>query len=214
MIEHFPTTVVRDEVGFDRRDVSVQRVRPHLVGHRASRRPSLASMMLASRAPPRVPVPVPSRTRRPTPADASTCAFRTGGGTIVPVGPFVTALDHVQLAMPAGREAEAEVFYCGILGLEVRQKPPVLAARGGRWFARGEVQVHLGVEEDFRPARKAHPGLRVAEFDDLLATLDAHGVGWKADADLPGVRRIYVEDPFGNRLELIEADAGETIPAR
>jgi len=122
----------------------------------------------------------------------------------------VTAIDHVQLAMPPGRELEAEAFYGDVLGLEVRPKPPVLAARGGRWFARGEVQVHLGVEDDFRPARKAHPALRVAGFDALLDALDAHAIAWKADVDLPGVRRIYVDDPFGNRVELIE-DAGARV---
>lgn len=122
----------------------------------------------------------------------------------------VTAIDHVQLAMPPGREPEAEIFYCEVLGLEVRPKPPVLAARGGRWFACGDVRVHLGVEEDFRPARKAHPALRVAGFDELLRALNARGIAWKADEDLPEVRRIYVDDPFGNRLELIEAVDGGT----
>lgn len=125
----------------------------------------------------------------------------------------VIALDHVQLAMPAGREQEAEAFYCGVLGFGVREKPPVLAARGGRWFAKGDVQVHLGVEDDFRPARKAHPALRVAGFDDLLALLDSRGLEWKADEDNPGVRRVYVDDPFGNRLELIDGDdEGESVP--
>lgn len=115
--------------------------------------------------------------------------------------------------MPSNREPEAEAFYCGILGLEVREKPPLLAARGGRWFARGNVQVHLGVEADFRPARKAHPALRVAGFDELLAALDVHGLAWREDEDQPGTRRVYVDDPFGNRLEIIEdgpvADGGE-----
>ncbi len=127
----------------------------------------------------------------------------------------VTAIDHVQLAMPSGREPEAEAFYHGVLGLEVRAKPPVLAARGGRWFARGDVHVHLGIEEDFRPARKAHPALRVAGFDELLLALDARGIAWRPDEDLPGARRIFVDDPFGNRLELIEApqpDTGATAP--
>ncbi len=132
-----------------------------------------------------------------------------GGGKIEAVPPVVTAIDHVQLAMPAGCEAAAESFYCGVLGLEVREKPPVLARRGGRWFGRGDVQVHLGVEEDFRPARKAHPALRVTEFDELLSSLDAHGVPWRPDVDLPGARRVYVDDPFGNRLELI--DAGDSV---
>jgi catechol 2,3-dioxygenase-like lactoylglutathione lyase family enzyme len=121
----------------------------------------------------------------------------------------VTAIDHVQLAMPAGRETEAEAFYRDVLGFDVRPKPPVLAARGGRWFACGEVQVHLGVEEDFRPARKAHPALRITGFDELLRALDARGLAWRPDEELREVRRIYVDDPFGNRLELIEATAGD-----
>jgi catechol 2,3-dioxygenase-like lactoylglutathione lyase family enzyme len=119
--------------------------------------------------------------------------------------PRVVGIDHVQLAMPKGREADADAFYRDVLGLEVREKPPVLAARGGRWFACGEVQVHLGVEEDFRPARKAHPALRIDGFDDLLQTLGDRGLAWREDEDQPGVRRIYVDDPFGNRLELIDA---------
>ncbi|MGH9921070.1 MAG: VOC family protein [Nitrososphaerales archaeon] len=110
--------------------------------------------------------------------------------------------------MPAGREVDAEAFYCGVLGLEVRPKPPVLAARGGRWFARGGVQVHLGVEEGFRPARKAHPALRFSGFDELLAALEARGVPWRPDENAPDARRVYVDDPFGNRLELIEAEDG------
>lgn len=117
----------------------------------------------------------------------------------------VTALDHVQLAMPAAGEPDAESFYCGVLGLDIREKPAVLAARGGRWFSSGDVQVHLGVEADFRPARKAHPALRVSGFDDLLAALEERGVAWTWDENLPGARRIYVDDPFGNRLELIDA---------
>lgn len=123
----------------------------------------------------------------------------------------VIALDHVQLAMPPAGESEAESFYCGVLGLDIREKPAVLAARGGRWFASGDVQVHLGVEADFRPARKAHPALRVAGFDDLLATLKERGVAWTWDENLPGDRRIYVDDPFGNRLELIDA-GGDDAP--
>jgi catechol 2,3-dioxygenase-like lactoylglutathione lyase family enzyme len=119
----------------------------------------------------------------------------------------VSALDHVQLAMPPGAEAAAEAFYAGILGFEVKPKPEPLAARGGRWFVQGEVQVHLGIEADFRPAGKAHPALRVAGFDDLIAALDAAGWAWRPDHELPGVRRIYVADPFGNRIELIDDDS-------
>lgn len=117
----------------------------------------------------------------------------------------IAALDHVQLAMPSGREADAEAFYCGVLGFEVLPKPEPLASRGGRWFVSEQVQVHLGVEQDFRPARKAHPALRVEGFEELLRRLDAAGVAWRPDADLPGVRRVYVDDPFGNRIELIDS---------
>jgi len=116
----------------------------------------------------------------------------------------VVAIDHVQLAMPAGREAEAESFYCGVLGFSILPKPEPLAPRGGRWFASGAVQVHLGVEEDFRPARKAHPALRVDGFDDLVAKLEESGASWRWDLELPGVRRLYVDDPFGNRIEVID----------
>ena len=122
------------------------------------------------------------------------------------VGDFrMVALDHVQLAMPAGREAEAEDFYCGLLGFEVRPKPEPLASRGGRWFAAGPVQIHLGVEADFRAARKAHPALVVTGLAALAERLLAHGAAWRWDDELPGVRRGYTEDPFGNRLEIIEA---------
>ena len=119
----------------------------------------------------------------------------------------ITAIDHVQLAMPPGGESEAEAFYCGILGLTVIPKPEPLAARGGRWFAAGAVQVHLGAEDAFRPARKAHPALRVAALDELVAVFDARSVPWRWDDELAGVRRGYVDDPFGNRIELID-DAG------
>lgn len=117
----------------------------------------------------------------------------------------LVALDHVQLAMPAGREADAEAFYCGVLGMTVLAKPEPLASRGGRWFASGPVQVHLGVDPDFRPARKAHPALVVEDLDALILTLEAAGVAWRDDGDLPGVRRGYVDDPFGNRIEIIAA---------
>jgi catechol 2,3-dioxygenase-like lactoylglutathione lyase family enzyme len=118
----------------------------------------------------------------------------------------VAALDHVQLAMPAGREAEAEAeeFYRDLLGFGVVAKPEPLASRGGRWFTSGTVRVHLGVEEDFRPARKAHPAFRVDGFDDLVAKLRDAGVSWRWDEELPGVRRLYVDDPFGNRIEVID----------
>ena len=116
----------------------------------------------------------------------------------------LVALDHVQLAMPAGREAEAEAFYGRLLGMTVVPKPEPLASRGGRWFRSGVVQVHLGVDPDFRPARKAHPALVVDDLDALISTLAASGVEWREDTELAGVRRGYVDDPFGNRIELIE----------
>jgi catechol 2,3-dioxygenase-like lactoylglutathione lyase family enzyme len=120
----------------------------------------------------------------------------------------IARLDHVQLAMPPGEEAAAEAFYRDLLGFEVLPKPPVLAARGGRWFGTGEngteVQVHLGVEEEFRPARTAHPAIVVEQLDSLVRLLEEAGVpvGW--DGNIPGVRRCYVDDPFGNRIELID----------
>ena len=113
------------------------------------------------------------------------------------------ALDHVQLAMPPGGEDRARAFYGGLLGLEERVKPPVLAARGGCWFSNGDVQIHLGVEEGFRAARKAHPALRVWDLDALVAGIDRAGRSVRWDDELPGVRRCYVDDPFGNRLELM-----------
>lgn len=121
----------------------------------------------------------------------------------------LVALDHVQLAMPAGRESEAEDFYGGLLGMEVIPKPEPLASRGGRWFASGDVQIHLGVDPDFRPARKAHPALVVADLDAVISALSVSGVGWQEDRELPGVRRGYIDDPFGNRIELIDSAGRE-----
>jgi catechol 2,3-dioxygenase-like lactoylglutathione lyase family enzyme len=123
------------------------------------------------------------------------------------LGHAIRALDHVQLAMPRGEEATAEGFYVGLLGFEVLEKPPVLAARGGRWFGAdgGRVQVHVGAEDDFRPAKKAHPALVIDGLDDLVTSLRTEGYDVRFDEDQPGVRRCFVHDPFGNRIELIEA---------
>jgi catechol 2,3-dioxygenase-like lactoylglutathione lyase family enzyme len=121
-----------------------------------------------------------------------------------PATPRLRRLDHVQLAMPAGREADAVAFYEGVLGLLELPKPPVLAARGGCWFEHGSVTVHLGVDPDFRPAQKAHPAFVVDDLDALAVTLDAAGVELRPDDALEGVRRGYVDDPFGNRIELID----------
>jgi catechol 2,3-dioxygenase-like lactoylglutathione lyase family enzyme len=116
----------------------------------------------------------------------------------------ITAIDHVQLAMPSGREDDAERFYSGLLGLKRVPKPPALAVRGGCWFRRGSVQIHLGVEADFRPAKKAHPALVVQGYGALCTKLASAGVAVRPDDELEGVRRCYVDDPFGNRIELIE----------
>jgi catechol 2,3-dioxygenase-like lactoylglutathione lyase family enzyme len=118
----------------------------------------------------------------------------------------IVAIDHVQLAMPEGGEAAARRFYGELLGLAEVAKPSVLAKRGGCWFALGPVQVHLGVEAGFQPARKAHPAFLVDDLEGLAARLRLAGHEAKADAPLPGYRRRYVADPFGNRLELMQRE--------
>ena len=122
------------------------------------------------------------------------------------MGYEILRLDHVQLAMPPGREAEAEAFYSRLLGLERVRKPEPLAARGGCWFERGELVVHLGVEEDFRPARKAHPAFVVRDLPALEAALGAAGHAVRPNPDRAPGAGAYVDDPFGNRIELIAAD--------
>lgn len=106
--------------------------------------------------------------------------------------------------MPKGREDDAIAFYHGVLGLPLVQKPEALRHRGGAWFERAGLRVHLGVETPFSPARKAHPAFQVASLTDMIAALDAVRWPWRADIDLPGLRRVYVDDPFGNRIELLE----------
>jgi len=119
--------------------------------------------------------------------------------------PFqIEALDHVQLAMPAGEEARARAFYAGLLGLTEVPKPANLARRGGAWFEAGSLRLHLGVEAEFRPARKAHPALRVRNLDALGDHLRAHGIEVVTDEPLPGFHRFYVSDPLGNRIEQLE----------
>jgi len=116
-----------------------------------------------------------------------------------------TAIDHVQLAMPAGQEQAARDFYTGVLGMRELPKPVELASRGGCWFGSGGVQVHLGVEADFHPAKKAHPAFRCAEYDALLHKLRSAGITVHEPNDIAGVRRCHFHDCFGNRLELIAA---------
>ncbi|MET8667271.1 VOC family protein [Streptomyces tendae] len=123
---------------------------------------------------------------------------------------MITGLDHVQLAAPPGAEEVLRAFYTGVLGMTEIPKPPVLAARGGCWFQAGTAQLHLGVETGFRPARKAHPGLRGTGIDAYAARLAAHGTPVTWNDDLPGHRRFHCADPVGNRLEFLEPDG----PAR
>jgi catechol 2,3-dioxygenase-like lactoylglutathione lyase family enzyme len=121
----------------------------------------------------------------------------------------IVAIDHVQLAMPAGGEARARAFYGGVLALAEVAKPADLAARGGCWFASGPVRVHVGVEPEFHAARKAHPAFRVAALDEIAERCRAAGVALYGEERRDGVRRAYVDDPFGNRIELIEAPGGD-----
>lgn len=116
----------------------------------------------------------------------------------------VEAIDHVQLAMPAGREDDARAFYRDLLGIPEVAKPANLAARGGVWFERGSLKVHLGVEDAFLPARKAHPALLVSGLPQLIETLRIAGFDPSPDEPLKGYDRVYVDDPFGNRIELME----------
>ena len=122
------------------------------------------------------------------------------------MGFAVIGLDHVQLAMPPGRESEAEAFYAGLLGFVRIPKPEPMAARGGAWFASGPVALHLGVEADFRPARKAHPALVVRDLAGLVAAAAAAGIEVRPNPDQPQGAGYYIDDPFGNRIELIEAE--------
>jgi len=120
--------------------------------------------------------------------------------------PQFLAIDHVQLAMPPGQEERARAFFAGVLGMTEIPKPAELAKRGGCWFQVGAAQIHLGVEQDFRPAKKAHPALRCKNYDALLAAIAAAGVAAEEANDIPGVRRCHIHDPFGNRIELVCAD--------
>jgi catechol 2,3-dioxygenase-like lactoylglutathione lyase family enzyme len=117
--------------------------------------------------------------------------------------PF-TAIDHVQLAMPRGGEETARKFFIDLLGMVEMPKPAELAKRGGCWFASGDVQIHLGVEEDFRAAKKAHPALRCGAYEEMTSRLRTAGMDVRDDTSIPGVRRCHFMDPFGNRIELVD----------
>jgi catechol 2,3-dioxygenase-like lactoylglutathione lyase family enzyme len=118
----------------------------------------------------------------------------------------IVGLDHVQVAAPRGCEGQARRFYGTVLGLEEIEKPEALRARGGAWFRCGEQQLHVGIEDDFAPAQKAHPALRVAdecELDALAERLRLAGERVIWDEALPSIRRFYTQDPWGNRVELL-----------
>jgi catechol 2,3-dioxygenase-like lactoylglutathione lyase family enzyme len=115
-------------------------------------------------------------------------------------------VDHVQIAIPPGAEAACRAFYVGVLGMTELAQPAELAGRGGLWVRSGDVEIHLGVEQDFRPARKAHPGVLVRDIDALGARLRAAGYSPVWDDAISGLRRFFTADPLGNRLEFIAAD--------
>ena len=114
----------------------------------------------------------------------------------------VLGLDHVQVAIPKDGEDEARAFYAGVLGLEEIPKPEPIRARGGVWFRAGAQELHLGVEEPFAAARKAHPGLVADDLAPLRERLSAAGIAFEDDDKISGVERLFVSDPFGNRIEV------------
>ena len=117
----------------------------------------------------------------------------------------ILSIDHVQIAMPSGEEEKARAFYVNMLGFDEIPKPPELAKRGGAWFQSQNVQLHLGVEADFRAARKAHPAFIVSDLDSLIARVQE--AGYETDTSQPpldGYKRAHVFVPFGNRIELME----------
>lgn len=118
---------------------------------------------------------------------------------------LVARIDHIQIAAPEGCETAAREFYGSLLGMKEIEKPPVLRARGGCWFACGTQQLHIGVEREFRPAKKAHPAFAVVRMKELREALRTRGVKTVDDDNLPGANRFYAEDPWGNRLEFVEA---------
>lgn len=134
-----------------------------------------------------------------------------GGREFVGVGRVIIGIDHVQIAAPAGSEEEARKFYGQILEMTEIEKPAALRSRGGVWFRCGAQQLHVGVETEFAPAKKAHPAFLVDDVPSLKAFLQSHGFA-TTDDPLPNVQRFHVSDPFGNRLEFVargEAQAAD-----
>jgi catechol 2,3-dioxygenase-like lactoylglutathione lyase family enzyme len=116
----------------------------------------------------------------------------------------ILSLDHVQIAIPVASESRARAFYSGILGFTEIEKPQQMAERKSIWFVAGAVNLHLGIEFDFTPAKRAHPAFVVDGLDAILAACERAGIATKPDTSFNGFRRVHVFDPFGNRLELIE----------
>ncbi|MGN6392831.1 MAG: VOC family protein [Gemmatimonadales bacterium] len=119
----------------------------------------------------------------------------------------IVGLDHVQLAMPAGGEDQARAFYHDVLGFEEVAKPEAMRGRGGVWFRSGTVNLHLGVDPEFRAATKAHPALRVEGLPAFIVRCTKAGHPVERDVPLPGMERVHVNDPFGNRIELLESSS-------
>ncbi|MCM2389967.1 VOC family protein [Streptomyces albipurpureus] len=126
---------------------------------------------------------------------------------------MIGAFDHVLLAAPPRCEDALRTYYTDVLGMVELPGPPALAVRGGCWFQAGAVQLHLAIESGFRPARKAHPGLRVGGIEACAARLESRGATVVRDGDLPGHRRFHSDDPVGNRLEFLEAVEGSAVGA-
>jgi catechol 2,3-dioxygenase-like lactoylglutathione lyase family enzyme len=118
---------------------------------------------------------------------------------------MITGYDHVQVAIPAGAEEAARAFYAGLLGMTEHAKPAKLAARGGCWFSAGAAMLHLGVEDPFAPARKAHPAFVVTDLAGLRERLEQAGHSCVVADEIAGVARFHAHDPFGNRLEFQQA---------
>ncbi|RKQ33873.1 VOC family protein [Oceanobacillus halophilus] len=113
-------------------------------------------------------------------------------------------IEHVQLAAPAGGEEKARKFYVDLLGFEELEKPPLLKENGGVWFKAGTVEIHLGIESPFIPARKAHPAILVQNIEQMKTYLKDKDVVFQVDNKLPEANRFYLSDPFGNRIEMLE----------
>jgi catechol 2,3-dioxygenase-like lactoylglutathione lyase family enzyme len=117
----------------------------------------------------------------------------------------VYAIDHVQLSIPPDSEDLARAFYGGVLGLQEKPKPEHLVQRGGVWFEQDDLKLHLGVDRNFRPAKKAHPGLLVEDLERLVSRCQKAGYGVVVGEGIENYRQVYVTDPFGNRIELMES---------